>query len=116
MNYLAQHDQVILQRSWLKTKPVYIFDHVFSESAVNFDQEAAAAYRRVLHRRGAAAGSRARRDEGRRLQRHASLWTDRMLRTFGGERLAPGVGHAAARRTGGKEGAQAAGVVGHGAS
>ena len=43
-------------------------------------EEAAAACGRIFHRRGAAAGGRARRHEGRRLQRHACLWPDRMLR------------------------------------
>ena len=51
-------------------------------------EEAAAARGRVLHRRGAAAGGRARRDEGSGLQRHASLRADRDLWAGGGERLA----------------------------
>ncbi len=58
-----------------------------------------------LHRRGAAAGSRSRRDEGGRLQRHASLWTDGKLRSGRRQRLARGMGHAAARRAGGEKGA-----------
>ena len=39
----------------------------------------AAAESRILHRRGAAARSRARRHGGAGLQRHASLWPDRNL-------------------------------------
>ena len=55
-------------------------------------EEAAAACGRVLHRGGAAAGSRAGGDEGRRLQRHASLRADRDLRPRGRQRLAPRLG------------------------
>ena len=43
-------------------------------------EEGSAACGRVRHRRGAAAGSRARGDEGRRLQRHPCLRPDRGLR------------------------------------
>ena len=68
-------------------------------------EEAAAARGRVLHRRRAAAGGGARGDEGRGLQRHASLRPDRDLRPRHRQRLAPRMGRAAARRAGGEEGA-----------
>ena len=68
-------------------------------------EEAAAAVGRVLHRRRAAARSRAGGDEGRGLQRHPSLWADRDLWPGGRQRLARRVGRAAGRRAGGQEGA-----------
>ena len=68
-------------------------------------EEAAAARRRIRHRRGAAAGSRARGDESGRLQRHPCLWPDRGLRSGLRQRLAPRMGRALRRRTGGEESA-----------
>src|SRR5690348_14739519 len=53
----------------------------------------------------AAARGGARGDERCRLQRHASLWADRVLRPRGGERLARELGRPARQRTGGEEGA-----------
>ena len=55
-------------------------------------EEAAAARRRIRHRGGAAAGSGAGGDEGRGLQRHPRLRTDRDLRTGERQRLAPRMG------------------------
>ena len=72
-------------------------------NATGGEKKTAAARRRVLHRRGAAAGSRARGDERSRLQRHASLRADRMLRPLGGQRLARRMGWPAARRAGGEK-------------
>ena len=57
-------------------------------------EKAAAACRRILHCRRAAAGSGARRHEGGRLQRHASLRPDRELRAGRGQRLARRMGRA----------------------
>ena len=68
-------------------------------------KKAAAARRRILHRRRAAARSRARRHERSRLQRHASLWADRILRAGGRQRLAHRLEHTARRRTGGEKSA-----------
>ncbi len=68
-------------------------------------KEAAAACGGIFHRRRAAAGSGARRHEGSRLQRHACLRADRDVRSRRRQRLARRMGRAAARRTGGEEGA-----------
>ena len=58
-------------------------------------EEAAAAYGRVRHRRGAAAGGGAGGDEGGRLQRHPCLWPHRDLRPGQRQRLARRMGRAA---------------------
>ncbi len=57
-------------------------------------EEAAAACRQFRDRRRAAAGGRAGRDEGCRLQRHPCLRPDRVLRPGGGERVARRLGRA----------------------
>ena len=53
------------------------------------EKQAAAAHRRVRHRRGAAAGSGARGDEVGGLQRHPCLRPDRDLRAGERQRMAP---------------------------
>ena len=77
-------------------------------------EEAAAACGRVRHRRGAAARGGAGGDESRRLQRHARLRPDRMLRPRRGQRMARRLGRAAAARAGGEEGAPGRALSGAG--
>ena len=67
------------------------------------ERKAAAACRRIRHRRGAAAGSRARGDESGGLQRHPCLRPHRSLRPGERQRLASRVERALRRRTGGEE-------------
>ena len=67
--------------------------------------KAAAARRRVRHRRGAAAGIRARGDEVGGLQRHPCLRPDRDLRSGERQRLAPRMERAVGFRAGGEESA-----------
>ena len=66
-------------------------------------EKAAAACGAVRDRGRPAAGGGAGGDEGRRLQRHPCLRTDRGLRPRRRQRLESGVGRAAARRTGRQE-------------
>ena len=69
-------------------------------------EEAAAARGRILHRGGAAARGRAGGDEGRGLQRHPSLRADRDLRPRHRQRMADGLGRAAAAEQAAKKARQ----------